>query len=977
MARSQSWVAGTTTTWTPEADVTSITVECWGPGGAGGGSNNTTTGGSGGGGGAFARRVFASPSGSHNLVVGAGGTGVSAAKGNDGSAKTYFKSNDANGCVADFGLGGGVTGSTVGAGGLVNNSVGTDRYAGGSGFAGVAAGGQGGGGSAGTGGNGTTATDINGATAVTGGGPGGNGNTSTTNGSAGYAPASGSGGGGGGSNDVNPATGGAGFAGKIVIKATFTVTTTAGSFGLTSSNAVLAKRLRTSAGSFGLTTSNALLSKSAAATQMTTTAGSFGLTSAVTPMRYAYVISNRAISASLTASNARTRIHPRTTASSFGLTAASAVLSKGSLKQMTTTASAVSLSAANAVALKAIALKVPTATSVNLTCSDAIPRRNRSLITTPISISLTASNAAMTKGRIVALVTTAIAANFTSTDAIPRRGRSPPTMAGSFSLNASNALLTKGGVVNIATTAGSVSLNSEVTPLRFAYQIYSSSSFSLTASDAGMRRGRRIITQAGNFSLNAANATVTVTGKGVTALTTTASSAALNASNGLLAKSGVTQLTTSASAFALNAANAVLTKYTPGQVNLTTTAASFSLTAENVDRRFAYQIYSAMSVSLTASSATLNAGKIVLTTVPSSVSLTIEIARWEPWVSHTGWTYLHTSAASFSLTTEVCKSRYIYALHSAIRASLTTSTLSLSIFNNVTTFLTYAPAIAGSLAATNAVLSRTSSNVHLTTTASSASLTLNTANGALAQSRLTYAPAISASLTASSGVATSAPMKIGYTVASSARLNSTPSPMTKTNSGTPTTKLLTTIAASFDFSASYAKLYPVDLATVESSFSFTASDTGVSVIQGPTPHGYYLTTVSSDAMLTSSTAAIFFSQRFLLTDASSGSLTASDSLILRNRSLPTLPISASLTAENARATGWWTLRTLPMSVTLSTTLAQRGFMRGAKGHRDRGRKHRLGSVSDAHLNGVHSRLGSTSDQTGRVTRAPLGKVTSE
>jgi len=957
VAHSQSYVTDTAgTNWQASADVVQITVECWGAGGGGGGGVSATIGGGGGGGGAYSRTVYDFPaelavSTNYQVIVGNGGTAASEQNGGAGGDSSF------NGTGTSFakGGGGGQTNGTLGAGGLGGTtSKGDQVYAGGAGVAGDGNSGNAGGSSAGSGEDGSVGSDITpDTTPPTGAGIGGYGSATTH----GAAPASGNGGGGGGGNDAAAMSGGAGADGKVVIKATFRITTTAGSF--------------------GLTTSNALLSKSAAATQMTTTAGSFGLTSAVTPMRYAYVISNRAISASLTASNARTRIHPRTTASSFGLTAASAVLSKGSLKQMTTTASAVSLSAANAVALKAIALKVPTATSVNLTCSDAIPRRNRSLITTPISISLTASNAAMTKGRIVALVTTAIAANFTSTDAIPRRGRSPPTMAGSFSLNASNALLTKGGVVNIATTAGSVSLNSEVTPLRFAYQIYSSSSFSLTASDAGMRRGRRIITQAGNFSLNAANATVTVTGKGVTALTTTASSAALNASNGLLAKSGVTQLTTSASAFALNAANAVLTKYTPGQVNLTTTAASFSLTAENVDRRFAYQIYSAMSVSLTASSATLNAGKIVLTTVPSSVSLTIEIARWEPWVSHTGWTYLHTSAASFSLTTEVCKSRYIYALHSAIRASLTTSTLSLSIFNNVTTFLTYAPAIAGSLAATNAVLSRTSSNVHLTTTASSASLTLNTANGALAQSRLTYAPAISASLTASSGVATSAPMKIGYTVASSARLNSTPSPMTKTNSGTPTTKLLTTIAASFDFSASYAKLYPVDLATVESSFSFTASDTGVSVIQGPTPHGYYLTTVSSDAMLTSSTAAIFFSQRFLLTDASSGSLTASDSLILRNRSLPTLPISASLTAENARATGWWTLRTLPMSVTLSTTLAQRGFMRGAKGHRDRGRKHRLGSVSDAHLNGVHSRLGSTSDQTGRVTRAPLGKVTSE
>jgi hypothetical protein len=275
------------------------------------------------------------------------------------------------------------------------------------------------------------------------------------------------------------------------------------------------------------------------------------------------------------------------------------------------------------------------------------------------------------------------------------------------------------------------------------------------------------------------------------------------------------------------------------------------------------------------------------------------------------------------------------------------------------------------------VLDWDSPNIRLTTLASSTSLTVTTANYALARTIYTYAPAISASLTALPAATYPGLAKWLTTTLSSVSLSATSAPMTKTNSGTPTIKLLTTVASAFDLSASEAKIMPIQLTTEESGFSFTATDSGVSITQGPITHGYYVTTVSSDVTLSSSTAAVFYSQRFLLTEAGAASLTASDAIPTKNIPLKTVPSVFTLSANNASLFGWWTLETLPTSFSLSTALAQRGFMRASKGHSGRGRKHRLGSVSDARLHVRSSRIGSTSEQTGRAIRVPLGKVESE
>lgn len=212
----QEYTAAQSTTFNVPVGTTTLVAECWGPGGGGGAGHASTNGGSGGGGGGYSKRTWTNPApGNWTVVVGGKGTGGAAGGANAGTAgtgKTYFKSNDANGCVADFGLGGAYNGGTAGAGGTVANGVGDTKYAGGPGGAGSASAGLSGGASAGTGANGTAGTSATAATAVAGGGPGGAGSASA----AGSAPASGPGGGGGGGNDTAKA-GGDGYDGRMLL----------------------------------------------------------------------------------------------------------------------------------------------------------------------------------------------------------------------------------------------------------------------------------------------------------------------------------------------------------------------------------------------------------------------------------------------------------------------------------------------------------------------------------------------------------------------------------------------------------------------------------------------------------------------------------------------------------------------------------------------------------------------------------------
>ncbi|MEI7802825.1 MAG: glycine-rich domain-containing protein, partial [Bacteroidota bacterium] len=216
----------TTGSWLCPAGITSVTVQCWGAGGAGGGNPTNADGGGGGGGGAFtSKTVTVSQGNTYNFTVGAGGTGVAGGNGNSGG-DTYFPTVSPQ--VKALGGQGGFA-PVFGAGGVAGNGgassgIGTIFHLGAIGGVGRNNGtgtGGGGGSSAGTALDGVagsvgTATPGAGGTAPAGGGDGGNGAASNGNGNAGSIP----GGGGGGSGDQNPTAnraGGNGANGQIVI----------------------------------------------------------------------------------------------------------------------------------------------------------------------------------------------------------------------------------------------------------------------------------------------------------------------------------------------------------------------------------------------------------------------------------------------------------------------------------------------------------------------------------------------------------------------------------------------------------------------------------------------------------------------------------------------------------------------------------------------------------------------------------------
>lgn len=217
--------------------ITAFTITAFGGGGAGGGANGGTSnrpGGGGAGGGYATRSVTLTGTQlntSISIVVGSGGTAVSAAAGNTGGDSIVTHPNF-TGIQAKGGFGGNV--NTAGAAGGVSNAPtsnsGATTFNGGGGAAGgpnLGNGGGGGGSSAGTaanGNNGTTpATTTGGAggTAPTGGVTGGAGGNGTVGG-AGFAgnpgtAGGGAGGGAGATNVGNNRAGGAGGDGKVTI----------------------------------------------------------------------------------------------------------------------------------------------------------------------------------------------------------------------------------------------------------------------------------------------------------------------------------------------------------------------------------------------------------------------------------------------------------------------------------------------------------------------------------------------------------------------------------------------------------------------------------------------------------------------------------------------------------------------------------------------------------------------------------------
>ena len=221
-----TFITAATSTFIPPTGVTSASVQCWGSGGGGSGrAGSGVTGG--GGGGEYAAELANTIVGgdSYTVVTGAPGTAGPANSGGGTGNSSTFSGTSATTVTANGGVGGSASGSGGGGG---SGSSNTAHFNGGTGGGSGGTGGGGGGGSGGTGGAGNTgstgASGGAGATAVTGGGPGGAGaGTSTKSGSA---PASGPGGGGGAGNGTGALTGGAGYAGQVIVSWTMNMPAT-------------------------------------------------------------------------------------------------------------------------------------------------------------------------------------------------------------------------------------------------------------------------------------------------------------------------------------------------------------------------------------------------------------------------------------------------------------------------------------------------------------------------------------------------------------------------------------------------------------------------------------------------------------------------------------------------------------------------------------------------------------------------------
>ena len=197
-------------TLTLPATTTQMVVEVWGGGAAGGGAHTSANYGGGGGGGAggYSAKLFSSLGSGYYFTIGAGGTGVSQAAGNNGMQSCF--GTNATACTSPSVQANGGTGGTAGNGSIAGTggaggSVGTGDVtkAGGSGTGG-------GGGDAGIGGSGG-----HGGTSPSGGGGGAG--SAYQRGDDGTAGGAFGGGGGGGGGSSFGTTGGNGGSGGIVI----------------------------------------------------------------------------------------------------------------------------------------------------------------------------------------------------------------------------------------------------------------------------------------------------------------------------------------------------------------------------------------------------------------------------------------------------------------------------------------------------------------------------------------------------------------------------------------------------------------------------------------------------------------------------------------------------------------------------------------------------------------------------------------
>lgn len=221
-----TYIAPGTYTWTCPPNVTSIQVEAWGAGGAGGGVGTAAlfrvAGGGGGGSYAQSSGIPVVPGNAYTIIVGAGGTGVSAAVGNAGGSSSFGSiviatggagglANNTAGSVSGGAGGSTATGSVSWNGGTGGTSNGTGTL--------TAASGGGGGGAGTTSNGGNANVNVAGTGGAVGGGSGGAGiNTNTsTNGTSGNNPGGGGSGARGGSTNTSARLGGTGGSGKIIL----------------------------------------------------------------------------------------------------------------------------------------------------------------------------------------------------------------------------------------------------------------------------------------------------------------------------------------------------------------------------------------------------------------------------------------------------------------------------------------------------------------------------------------------------------------------------------------------------------------------------------------------------------------------------------------------------------------------------------------------------------------------------------------
>ena len=134
IAQQQTVVLTTGTTWTipPNADLSSITAECWGAGGGGSRTSDDESAGGGGGGGAYAKTDFTSFTTGQIITyeIGIGGSGAS---GTNAGGDTWFFANNATGVMAVGGKGAANDSENGAAGGLAGSSIGDVTQNGGNG----------------------------------------------------------------------------------------------------------------------------------------------------------------------------------------------------------------------------------------------------------------------------------------------------------------------------------------------------------------------------------------------------------------------------------------------------------------------------------------------------------------------------------------------------------------------------------------------------------------------------------------------------------------------------------------------------------------------------------------------------------------------------------------------------------------------------------------------------------------------------